>query len=81
VAQFFEDVICCSPNDSLWSVIETLVECQIHRVLVVDERQRLRGLVSLSDLFKFFLVPIVETSNLQACRTSEMIDSEMLSRE
>jgi CBS domain-containing protein len=43
-------VVTCSPNDSVAKVTELMKENQIRRVPVVDEHDRLQGIVAMADL-------------------------------
>jgi CBS domain-containing protein len=43
-------VVTCSPNDSVEKAAELMRENQIRRVLVVDEKGTLQGIVSMADL-------------------------------
>ena len=39
-------------------IIDQIVEADVHRLVVVDEEKRLKGVVSLSDILKFLTRPI-----------------------
>lgn len=43
--------VTCRINDRLTSVIEKMVKYRVHRVWVVDERNVIEGVVSLTDIF------------------------------
>ena len=43
-------VVCCGAADDVERVLELMQENQVRRVLVVDERNTLQGVVSLADL-------------------------------
>lgn len=47
--------ITCTEDDTLVSVITKLCDNHIHRVHVVDERQQLRGVVTLRDIISSFV--------------------------
>jgi len=43
-------VICCRPNDDLEVVLDLMQENQIRRIMVVDEKGALQGVISMADL-------------------------------
>ncbi|KAM4697557.1 5'-AMP-activated protein kinase subunit gamma-3 [Rhinophrynus dorsalis] len=47
-----EGVLMCYPHESLEIVIERIVKEQVHRLVLVDEERRPRGIVSLSDILQ-----------------------------
>ncbi|OCT61002.1 hypothetical protein XELAEV_18047028mg [Xenopus laevis] len=47
-----EGVLMCYPHESLEVVIDRIVREQIHRLVLVDEERRPRGIVSLSDILQ-----------------------------
>lgn len=46
------EVIACSPQDDLAQAQQLMAAFQKSRILVVDDQQRLRGVISLSDVAK-----------------------------
>jgi len=58
VQQFIEpgSVFTCKASDTLHHVlVNTMLGCNARRVVCVDSTQRVRGIISLSDIAKFFL--------------------------
>ncbi|KAI9599397.1 hypothetical protein BDF19DRAFT_428623 [Syncephalis fuscata] len=51
----FEGVHTCRETDTLYSILEVLKTTRVHRFIVVDDQNRLRGIVSLSDILRFLL--------------------------
>ncbi|RKP10472.1 hypothetical protein THASP1DRAFT_12791 [Thamnocephalis sphaerospora] len=51
----FEGVHTCRATDTLYSVLQVLKTTRVHRFVVVDDRNRLRGIVSLSDILRFLV--------------------------
>jgi CBS-domain-containing membrane protein len=49
------EVPTCQKTDNLLVVFEKLAVSHTHRLIVVDAEHRLQGIVSLADLFRFFL--------------------------
>eukprot|EP00043_Microstomoeca_roanoka_P009924 m.94654 g.94654 ORF g.94654 m.94654 type:complete len:54 (-) comp14732_c0_seq7:124-285(-) len=41
----------------LFQIVQQIVYADVHRLLVVDEANRLKGIVSLSDILKFLTHP------------------------
>ncbi|CAH2305259.1 5 -AMP-activated kinase subunit gamma-3 [Pelobates cultripes] len=48
----FEGVLMCYPYETLEVVIDRIVKEQVHRLVLVDDDQRPRGIVSLSDILQ-----------------------------
>ncbi|VDN01612.1 unnamed protein product [Thelazia callipaeda] len=70
---WFEGVRCCSPNDSLMTVVEMIVRAEVHRLVVVDDDKKVVGIISLSDILRFMVVepPITSAnSKLRYCLES-----------
>jgi CBS domain-containing protein len=54
----------CSEGDSLDSIFNTVRKSRVHRLIVVDDENKLKGIISLSDILKYVLLYGVEdTSN------------------
>lgn len=45
----------CRPHDTLQHVLQRFHESKVHRLLAVDDQERVVGIVSLSDILKAFL--------------------------
>jgi len=50
-------VVSCSPNNTLWDVINQIENTGVHRVYVVDEEERPKGVISLTDIMRYFSRP------------------------
>lgn len=50
---WFEGVVKCKLDDTLGTVIHRIVKAEVHRIIVVDEDDRVIGIVSLSDILTF----------------------------
>jgi CBS domain-containing protein len=44
------DVVTCTPDDDLEAVVEDMQDAQVRRIPVLDDQERLVGMVSLGDL-------------------------------
>lgn len=49
---FVEGVMKCYPDETLDTVINRIVEAEVHRLVLVDRRGVVRGIISLSDLLQ-----------------------------
>lgn len=46
----------CKKNDTLEVVIEKIVKAEVHRLIVVDDEQKMFGVVSLSDILNYLIL-------------------------
>lgn len=57
----------CSEDDRLDALFDAVRKSRIHRLIVVDDDNKLKGIISLSDILKYVLIhgeePIEETSS------------------
>ncbi|RYC79799.1 Nuclear protein SNF4 [Fusarium oxysporum f. sp. narcissi] len=53
----------CSEGDSLDSIFDTVRKSRVHRLIVVDDENKLKGIISLSDILKYVLLYGVEDTN------------------
>lgn len=51
----FAGVHTCTLNDSLSSIFGTIRKSQVHRLIVVDSENKLKGIVSLSDIMRYLI--------------------------
>ncbi|CAL9704477.1 unnamed protein product [Knipowitschia caucasica] len=51
-SQYFEGVLTCNRLETLEAIINRLVEAEVHRLVVVDEQEVVKGIVSLSDILQ-----------------------------
>lgn len=49
---FIEGVIKCYPDETLDTVIDRIVKAEVHRLVLVDRADIVRGIISLSDLLQ-----------------------------
>jgi len=52
----FPGIYTCSEDDRLDSIFETIRKSRVHRLIVIDDDSRLRGIISLSDILKYVLL-------------------------
>jgi CBS domain-containing protein len=55
-ADDFPGIYTCSEDDRLDAIFETIRKSRVHRLIVVDDESRLRGIISLSDILKYVLL-------------------------
>lgn len=51
-SQYFEGVLKCYKHETLETIINRLVEAEVHRLVVVDDNDVVNGIVSLSDILQ-----------------------------
>uniref|UniRef100_A0A8C8ST42 5'-AMP-activated protein kinase subunit gamma-1 n=1 Tax=Pelusios castaneus TaxID=367368 RepID=A0A8C8ST42_9SAUR len=56
-SQCFEGVLKCYRDETLETIINRLVEAEVHRLVVVDESDVVKGIVSLSDILQALVFP------------------------
>jgi 5'-AMP-activated protein kinase regulatory gamma subunit len=55
-AEDFAGIYTCSEEDRLDSIFDTVRKSRVHRLVVIDDENRLRGIISLSDILKYVLL-------------------------
>lgn len=51
-SHYFEGVLKCYQHETLETIINRLVEAEVHRLVVVDDNNVAKGIVSLSDILQ-----------------------------
>ncbi|RFU24335.1 hypothetical protein B7463_g12005, partial [Scytalidium lignicola] len=51
----FAGIYTCSEDDRLDSIFDTIRKSRVHRLVVIDEDNRLKGVISLSDILQYVL--------------------------
>ena len=46
----------CSAEDRLDSLFDTIRKSRVHRLIVIDDENKLQGVISLSDILKYVLL-------------------------
>ncbi|XP_071513930.1 uncharacterized protein [Panulirus ornatus] len=73
--EWFEDVHRCKLDETLGTIMERIVRAEVHRLVVVDEKDQVLGVISLSDILKeLVLKPChdVEPNSLQRVTMNQM---------
>jgi CBS domain containing-hemolysin-like protein len=52
----FSGICTCSIWDRLDTIFDTIRKSRVHRFVVIDERGRLRGVLTLSDILEYVLL-------------------------
>uniref|UniRef100_A0A8C8MMA3 CBS domain-containing protein n=1 Tax=Oncorhynchus tshawytscha TaxID=74940 RepID=A0A8C8MMA3_ONCTS len=50
--QYFEGVMQCHKLDTLETIVDKIVKAEVHRLVVVDDRSAIEGIISLSDILQ-----------------------------
>lgn len=53
---WFEGVQKCNLDESLFTVMEKIVRAEVHRLVVVDESEKVIGIISLSDILLYLVL-------------------------
>ena len=54
--QDFPGIYTCSVDDRLDTLFDTIRKSRVHRFVIIDELNRLLGLISLSDILEYILL-------------------------
>lgn len=65
-AEDFAGIYSCNVDDRLDSIFDTVRKSRVHRLIVVDDDGRLRGIISLSDILKYVLLHGEEDDSIRA---------------
>ncbi|KAK4460198.1 hypothetical protein QBC42DRAFT_272847 [Cladorrhinum samala] len=65
-AEDFAGIYTCSEDDRLDAIFDTIRKSRVHRLVVVDDDNRLKGIISLSDILKYVLLFGEEDDNVRA---------------
>lgn len=61
----FPGIYTCTEEDRLDSIFDTIRKSRVHRLIVIDDESRLRGMISLSDILKYVLLHGEEDDSIQ----------------
>jgi len=62
-ADDFPGIYTCSMEDRLDTIFDTLRRSRVHRLVIIDENRRLKGMVTLSDILEYVLLEGEEGEN------------------
>ncbi|XP_053293230.1 5'-AMP-activated protein kinase subunit gamma-1 isoform X1 [Pleuronectes platessa] len=66
-SQYFEGVMKCHKMETLETIVDRIVKAEVHRLVVVDERSSIEGIVSLSDILQALVL-----SPADACKEESL---------
>ena len=52
----FSGIYTCTMNDRLDTIFDTIRKSRVHRLVVIDEHNRLKGVLTLSDILEYVLL-------------------------
>jgi 5'-AMP-activated protein kinase regulatory gamma subunit len=55
-AEFFDGVHTCKGSESVFAVLERIVKADVHRLVVVDNEERVCGIVTVSDIINYIVL-------------------------
>lgn len=58
----FEGVVTCYKKDLLRTILNRIVEAEVHRLVVINEQKHVVGVISLSDILSFLVLREPEES-------------------
>ncbi|KAK4137570.1 CBS-domain-containing protein [Trichocladium antarcticum] len=64
-AEDFPGIYTCFEDDRLDAIFDTIRKSRVHRLIVVDDDSRLKGIISLSDILKYVLLFGEEDDNIR----------------
>lgn len=62
-SQHHPGIYCCSFEDGLDTIFETIKKSRVHRLMIIDDNNYLKGILSLSDILHYLLVEGQEETN------------------
>ncbi|XP_056631765.1 uncharacterized protein LOC130441914 [Diorhabda sublineata] len=54
--EWFEGVYKCKLDETLYAIMEKIVKAEVHRLVVVDDEDKVLGIISLSDLLLYLVL-------------------------
>lgn len=68
-SQYFEGVMKCHKMETMETIVDRIVKAEVHRLVVVDERSSIEGIVSLSDILQALVL-----SPADACKEENLTE-------
>ncbi|XP_068196835.1 5'-AMP-activated protein kinase subunit gamma-1-like isoform X2 [Antennarius striatus] len=68
-SQYFEGVMKCHKMETMETIVDRIVKAEVHRLVVVDERSNIEGIVSLSDILQALVL-----SPADACKEENLAE-------
>ncbi|XP_063223688.1 5'-AMP-activated protein kinase subunit gamma-2 isoform X2 [Bacillus rossius redtenbacheri] len=77
--EWFEGVQKCKMDETLQAVMDKIVRAEVHRLVVVDEDDKVIGIISLSDLLLYLVLrPCGEEGSPEGCTSLRQQDTASL---
>jgi len=73
---WFEGVQKCHLDDSLITVMEKIVRAEVHRLVVVDNEDKVIGVISLSDILKELVLKPCRKNSTKGSSTPSSVEAE-----
>lgn len=54
--QDFAGIYTCSMHDRLDTIFDTIRKSRVHRLVVIDDQNKLKGVLTLSDILEYVLL-------------------------
>ncbi|XP_076000588.1 5'-AMP-activated protein kinase subunit gamma-1-like isoform X1 [Genypterus blacodes] len=70
-SQYFEGVVKCHKMETMETIVDRIVKAEVHRLVVVDERSSIEGIISLSDILQALVL-----SPAEACKEESLTERE-----
>ncbi|XP_015228047.1 PREDICTED: 5'-AMP-activated protein kinase subunit gamma-1-like isoform X1 [Cyprinodon variegatus] len=68
-SQYFEGVVKCHKMETMETIVDRIVKAEVHRLVVVDERSSIEGIISLSDILQALVL-----SPADACKEENLTE-------
>lgn len=68
-SQYFEGVMKCHKMETMETIVDRIVKAEVHRLVVVDERSSIEGIVSLSDILQALVL-----SPADICKEENLVE-------
>ncbi|XP_015181525.1 PREDICTED: serine-rich adhesin for platelets [Polistes dominula] len=80
--EWFEGVQSCKLDETLFIVMERIVRAEVHRLVVIDDDDKVIGIISLSDLLYYLVLrpcgeDSISTKDGSSLRTQESVTSKV----
>lgn len=59
----FAGIYTCTLNDRLDTIFDTIRKSRVHRLVIIDENMKLKGVLTLSDILEYLLLEGEEGDN------------------
>jgi len=79
--EWFEGVHSCKQTDTLFSVMEKIVKAEVHRLVIVDENNRVMGVVSLSDILSYLVLRPLDENGEEPPTSNDKAEDVKISKD